>query len=91
MQDSVEWPEPTERTPLRVNPPSFRWPGREPRGRYTVELARSPEFGRVERAEATGSFCCPMKPLAPSAVAAYAQEVENRFLQAIGEARSRIP
>ncbi|MFB3829566.1 MAG: hypothetical protein ACE15B_22535 [Bryobacteraceae bacterium] len=43
LQDAVAWPEPTAATPLRVNPPTFRWPGGGAR-KFEVEMSRSPDF-----------------------------------------------
>ncbi len=65
LQDAAEWPEPTDRTPLRVNPPTFRWPAGEVRGPFTVQLARSPEFQGAASAEVAESFYRPLKALEP--------------------------
>ncbi|MCL5743755.1 MAG: DUF4962 domain-containing protein, partial [Acidobacteria bacterium] len=65
LQDTIEWPEPTASTPLRVNPPTFRWPASGSGGRYVIALARSPQFQNAINTGSAETFFRPLKPLDP--------------------------
>ncbi len=65
VQDAVEFPEPHTRTMLRVNPPTFRWPGTKSASRFAIELARTADFRGAKAVEVNGAFWRPLKPLEP--------------------------
>src|SRR5581483_2422487 len=44
LQDGPEIPEPHERTMLRVNPPTFRWPEAEGANSYELQISRTADF-----------------------------------------------
>jgi len=64
LQDRIERPEPFERTPLRVNPPTFRWPAQAATRGYEVQLSRSPEFHDAVTRSVRETFHRPPEPLA---------------------------
>lgn len=65
LQDAVEIPEPHMRTPLRVNPPTFRWPAGKAAPRYTLQLARAADFRGARSVEVNEGFWRPPAPLEP--------------------------
>src|SRR5262245_47845435 len=64
LQDSVYWPEPNSATALRVNPPTFRWPGEGAR-EFELELARSPDFQNPVKVTAAAEFYRPIHSIDP--------------------------
>ena len=61
LQDSVEWPEPTSITPLRVNPPTFRWPAAANARSFELQFSRSQDFRNAAEARADADFYRPLK------------------------------
>lgn len=64
LQDTIQRPEPFESTPLRVNPPTFRWPAEKGAREYELQLSRSPEFRDPQTAKVSAQFYRPLQPLA---------------------------
>ncbi|MBI1895985.1 MAG: DUF4962 domain-containing protein [Acidobacteria bacterium] len=64
-QDAIRRPEPFEGSLLRVNPPTFRWPGADRAEAYRVEISRSADFHSPEAALVREVFYRPLKPLVP--------------------------
>jgi len=63
FQLPLVFPEPDDRRPLYIDPPTIRWPkfGQPP---YTVELSRSPDFSRAKRfTNIENLFLRPFEPI----------------------------
>lgn len=59
-------PEPFPESPLKLNPPTFRWPAEnEAPATYEIELARNPDFADARRETTTDLFHRPLEPLEP--------------------------
>ncbi|MCP5116469.1 MAG: DUF4962 domain-containing protein, partial [bacterium] len=65
LQNTPERGEPFEHSPLKVNPPTFRWVLVEGATGYELQLARSAELAGARRATAENTFWRPVEPLEP--------------------------
>jgi hypothetical protein len=65
LQDRIERPEPFRETPLKLNPPTFRWPETPKAAAWQIQLSRSAEFRNPTIMEAREAFHRPLKPLDP--------------------------
>lgn len=63
LQDEVDAPEPHERTLLRVNPPTFRWPQTDGASSYELQISRLVTFEKAVSINAKTPFHRPLKPL----------------------------
>jgi hypothetical protein len=63
LQNRLRQPEPSRATPLRVNPPTFRWPASPGATGYRIELSRDPDFRSVQTAIESDPFHRPLAPL----------------------------
>jgi hypothetical protein len=59
-------PEPFPESPLKLNPPTFRWPAENVPGTvFELEFAREPSFAAPQRATTSDFFHRPPEPFAP--------------------------
>ncbi len=65
LQDRVERPEPFRESPLKVNPPTFRWPAVREAVAYEVQISRTTEFQRARTEQVREAFYRPLEPLEP--------------------------
>jgi len=65
LQHELKRPEPFEHTPLRVNPPTFRWPAAAGTETWRIEIARSTAFEDATVLLVGEPFLRPLQPLAP--------------------------
>ena len=65
LQNTPERGEPFEHSPLKVNPPTFRWPPAKSAAEYEIQLTRSEELREPLTVNARETFYRPREPLAP--------------------------
>ena len=59
LQNKPVRPEPFAESPLRLNPPTFRWPAENQSGKHRLELSRTPDFrhAKVHEVETPRGAC----------------------------------
>ncbi len=66
LQSTPVRPEPFADTPLRINPPTFRWPATTEAGvEYRIEIAREADFADARVEIVSDLFFRPLEPLEP--------------------------
>ncbi len=63
LQNKPVRPEPFAESPLRLNPPTFRWPAENQSGKHRLELSRTPDFRHAKVHEVETLFFRPLQPL----------------------------
>ena len=65
LRNTPERGEPFDHSPLKVNPPTFRWPPAKSAASYEIQLARSKDLRDPVTATVRETFHRPREPLAP--------------------------